>query len=238
MQRYFVNKKNDKFILTDLDFHHIKDVMRIKSNGEIICVYDNKSYLCTITYNNSSYDIKIVNECDNDVELSKDVILYQAVIKNEKFDLVVQKACELGVKEIVPTIFERSVVKVDNKNIENKLTRYNKIIKEACEQSHRQLLANIRPFINLKNIKEDDETLKILAYENNNDQHSLKNILNKIDNYKRIAIVIGPEGGFTIDEVNYLLSIGFISVSLGKRILRSETASIALLAIIASYLEG
>ena len=61
MQRYFVNKKNDKFILTDLDFHHIKDVMRIKSNGEIICVYNNKSYLCTITYNNSSYDIKIVN---------------------------------------------------------------------------------------------------------------------------------------------------------------------------------
>ena len=90
----------------------------------------------------------------------------------------------------------------------------------------------------MKNIKEDDDTLKILAYENNNDQHSLKNILNKIDNYKRIAIVIGPEGGFTIDEVNYLLSIGFISVSLGKRILRSETASIALLAIIASYLEG
>ncbi|MDY2888177.1 MAG: RsmE family RNA methyltransferase [Candidatus Caccosoma sp.] len=238
MQRYFVSKKNDKFILTDLDLHHIKDVMRIKSNGEIICVYDNKSYLCTITYNNSAYDIKIINERDNDVELSKDVILYQAVIKNEKFDLVVQKSCELGVKEIVPTIFERSVVKIDNKNIENKLNRYNKIIKEACEQSHRQVLANIKPFINVKDIKEDDDTLKIMAYENNNDKHSLKNVLNKIDNYKKIAIVIGPEGGFTIDEVNYLLSVGFISVSLGKRILRSETASIALLAIIASYLEG
>ena len=121
MQRYFVKKENEKIVLSSQDLHHIKDVMRIKSNGQIVCVFDNASYLCKIEYDNDSYDVKIIEEITKDVELPKDVILYQALIKNDKFDLVIQKATELGVSMIYPTIFSRSVVKVEKDKMDKKL---------------------------------------------------------------------------------------------------------------------
>lgn len=238
MQRYFVKKENDKFILSESDFHHIKNVMRMKNNDEMICVYDNHSFLCAINYINNSYEIKILNEITKDVELNKQVILYQALIKNDKFDLVMQKATELGVSDIVPTIFSRSVVKVDDNKKDNKLVRYERIVKEACEQSHRQIMPKIHQYINVKNITLDEDTLGLIAYENNGDFSSFYNSLKDVENYKKIAIVIGPEGGFSDDEVKYLTSIGFKNVSLGKRILRSETASMYALSVIAFYLEG
>ena len=238
MQRYFVSKENEKFVLNSNDFHHIKDVMRIKSNGNIICICDNHSYLCSIEYDNSSYDIKIIEEITKDVELTKDVILYQALIKNDKFDLVIQKATELGVTDIVPTAFSRSVVKVEKEKQESKINRYNKIVKEACEQSHRQILPVIHPYIDVKKIKLDEDTLGLIAYENNGNYHSFYEALKDINNYRKIAIVIGPEGGFSDDEVSYLKNEGFKSISLGKRILRSETASMYALSVIGYYLEG
>lgn len=237
MQRYFVNKENEEFILQDSDFHHIKDVMHIKNNGQIICIYDNKSYLCSITYNKNSYQIKVLNDISKDAECSKQIILYQALIRNEKFDLVVQKATELGVSEIVPTSCQRSVIKIENNKENDKLNRYNKIIKEASEQSHRQVLAKCNRYTTIKDIKLDKDTLGILAYENETDKLSLKDSLNNLNSYQKIALVIGPEGGFTIDEITYLLNIGFKSVSLGKTILRSETAAIYLLSVV-NYVLG
>ena len=238
MQRYFVNKIDNEFILSDSDFHHIKNVMRIKNNGNIICGYDNHSYLCEITYFNDSYKIGICEEITNDVELNKQIILYQALIKNDKFDLVIQKATELGVSSIVPTIFSRSVIKVDDSKKDNKISRYEKIVKEACEQSHRQILPTIQNYIKVKNITLDDDTLGLIAYENNGIINSLYNELKNIDKYQKIAIVVGPEGGFSDDEVSYLKQVGFKSVSLGKRILRSETASMFLLSVLSHYIEG
>ena len=238
MQRYFVEKINEKFILSDSDFHHIKNVMRVKNNENIVCVFDNHSYLCKINYTATSYELEVVEEISKDVELTKQVILYQALIKNDKFDLVIQKSTELGVSKIVPTIFSRSVVKVDESKKDNKLSRYEKIVKEACEQSRRQSLPFIDNYIKVKSIKLDDDTLGLIAYENNGDYKSLSNALNELDKYKKVAIVIGPEGGFSDDEVAYLQSIGFKNVSLGKRILRSETASMFLLSVIAHYIEG
>ena len=238
MQRYFVNKIEDKFILSDSDFHHIKNVMRIKENDNIICVYNNHSYLCKIKYENNSYQIIVIEEVTKDVELNKEVLLYQALIKNDKFDLVVQKSTELGVSKIIPTVFNRSIIKVDSSKKDNKLFRYEKIVKEACEQSHRQIMPEVCDYTSVKNIKLDQDTLGLMAYENNGDFKSLFNTLNDTSKYNRIAIVIGPEGGFCDDEVKYLTSIGFKSVSLGKRILRSETASMYLLSVISHYLEG
>ena len=128
-------------------------------------MYDNHSYLCEITYFNDSYKIGICEEITNDVELNKQIILYQALIKNDKFDLVMQKATELGVSSIVPTIFSRSVIKVDDSKKDNKISRYEKIVKEACEQSHRQILPTIQNYIKVKNITLDDDTLGLIAYE-------------------------------------------------------------------------
>ena len=238
MQRYFVSKVNDKFVLSDNDFHHIKNVMRIKNNDHIVCVYDNHSYICQINYIANNYELNIIEEITKDVELNKQVILYQALIKNDKFDLVIQKSTELGVSTIVPTVFSRSVVKVDDSKKDNKLFRYEKIVKEACEQSRRQSLPFIDNYTKVKNIKLDDDTLGLIAYENNGDYKSLSNALNELDKYNKVAIVIGPEGGFSEDEVSYLQSIGFKNVSLGKRILRSETASMYLLSVLAFYIEG
>ena len=139
---------------------------------------------------------------------------------------------------IYPTIFSRSVVKVEKDKMYKKLDRYGKIIKEACEQSRRQVLPEMGNYINVKDIKLDDDTIGFIAYENNNNYKSFNENLTLSDNYNKIAIVVGPEGGFSDDEVKYLVSQGFKNISLGKRILRSETASMYALSVIANYLEG
>ena len=172
MQRYFVKKENDKLILNESDLHHIKNVMRLKSNDQIICVFDNKSYLCSITFSRDDYNITILDNLSKDVELPKNVILYQALIKNDNFDLVVQKATEIGISTISPTIFKRSVIKIESNKQDNKINRYNKIVKEACEQSHRQKLPVVTNYINVKDIKIDDKTLGLVSYENNQNYHS------------------------------------------------------------------
>lgn len=238
MQRYFTTKKNEKMILEDGDFHHIKDVMRIKSGEQIICVCENKTFLCNIIYDNKEYEINIIKEINNKTELKKKVVLYQALIRNENLDLVIQKACELGATDFYPTIFNRNVVKITDDKKENKLNRFRKIAKEAAEQSHRESLMEIHDFIDVNDIKKDKDELALLAYENNNDVYILEKSLNNINDYNKISIVIGPEGGIDNSEVNNLMNKGFINVSLGKRILRSETAAMFSLSLISFYLEG
>lgn len=238
MQHYFVDKINDSFILKDNDFHHVKNVMRIKNMQEIVCIYDSRKYLCQIEYVASSYQIHVLHELKNSTELNKDIILYQALIKNDKFDFVIQKATELGVSKIVPTICKRSIIKVDKNNSLNKINRYQKIIKEASEQSTRSIQPTIDNFIDLKDIELDKDTLGLVAYEKDDDMKSLHNELTSLNEYQKVAIVIGPEGGFEKDEVELLIKKGFHVVSLGNRILRSETASLASIAIIAHYIES
>lgn len=238
MQRYFVEKKNGQFIFKEGDEHHIKNVMRLKNKDQIICIHNGKNYLCEIEYKDKEICLHVLQECEQENELKKDILLYQAVIKNDHFDFVIQKATELGVKKIIPTICERSVVKIENAVQENKkLIRYGRIIKEASEQSRRNELCEILPYCKIKEITLPADTLGLLAYEENGDVHSFANVLKELPKYKKIAIVIGPEGGFTKDEVTYLSSLGFKNISLGKRILRSETASIYTLSVLAYYLE-
>ena len=158
------------------------------------------------------------------------------MIKNDKFDFVIQKATELGVSKIVPTICKRSIIKVDKNNSLNKINRYQKIIKEASEQSTRSIQPIIDNFIDLKDIELDKDTLGLVAYEKDDDMKSLHNELTSLNEYQKVAIVIGPEGGFEKDEVELLIKKGFHVVSLGNRILRSETASLASIAIIAHYI--
>ncbi len=238
MQHYFVKKENNNFRFNYNDFHHVKDVMRLKNNDEIICIFENKSFLCNILYTNNDYKINVIKELENDNELPIDIILYQALIKNDKFDLIIQKACELGVKEIYPLITSRSVVKIDKDNLNKKIMRYEKIVKEAAEQSTRLVCPSINEPINIKDIEIEKDTLPIIAYEKDQNVFSLQNILKDVKSYKKVAIVIGPEGGFSIEEINMLLNKGFKEVSLGKRILRAETASFFAISIISHYIEG
>ncbi len=238
MQHYFVDKKNQNFYFKDCDFHHVKNVMRIKNMGEIVCIYDKKKYLCQIEYVANSYHIHILHEIEETKELKIDIILYQALIKNDKFDLVIQKATELGVAGIVGLICNRSIIKIDEKNMPSKIQRYQKIIKEACEQSTRSIIPSFLNYCHIKDIVLEKDTLGLIAYEKNKETESFVEKLKNLSKYKKIALVIGPEGGFEPSEVEALIAKGFHSISLGNRILRSETAAIASLAILSHYIES
>ena len=151
MQRYFANKKENKIILGDGDVHHLLHVMRNKKGDEIEAVADNKLYCCLINSTNP-LDIEISYEIPVDSELHNEVALFFALAKGDKIDFVIQKATELGVHKIVLIKTERCVVKLTQDDFIRKLDRYNKIAKEASEQSHRLVVPEIVGVIDIKNI--------------------------------------------------------------------------------------
>lgn len=237
MQHYFLIKNNDQFQLQESDIHHIKHVMRMKSHDQMIGIYEGKHYLCEIVLQKEDVYINVIKILDKQTKLAKKVILCQAVIKNDKFDFVVQKACELGADVLIPILFRYSVVKVDGKE-QAKLQRYEKISKEACEQSQRTSKMEIQNYLSVKDLKIKENTLAIMAYENEKNSQSFSDVLRDLEKYDAILLLIGPEGGFSSDEVKYLQQQGFHSVSFGSRILRSETAALYGLSVISYMLEG
>ena len=161
------------------------------------------------------------------------IILYQGLPKSSKMDFIVQKATEIGVKEIYPIITNRTVVKIDNnKKEKNKVDRWNKISEEAAKQSKRDIIPKVNSVLSFKemiNILKDEENI-LVPYENQ-EGIGIKDIIKKISN-KKIHVIIGPEGGFEEEEIEELKDIGSNTVSLGPRILRTETAGIVALSIL------
>lgn len=234
MQHYFVNRKEDnRFIFDKETSHHLINVMRVHNNETIICVYEKKFYKCNIEINGKEINAIISEEFNINNELNMHINLIYGIPKGDKLDLVLQKATELGVKEITLLNSERSIVKFDSSKLDSKYERFNKIIKNAAEQSKRNIIPILNKPINIENIPLND--INLIAYEEEsvNNQSTLFNILNNDLNNKIINIVIGPEGGFSEKEVEYLVNKGYKRVSLGKRILRSETACLDLISIIA-----
>lgn len=236
MQQYFVNEINGKFRLKDEDFYHLTTVLRAK-NKKIICVKDDEAYLCNFVFDGNEYEIEIIEKQDRFNELPVNIELYQALIRNENFDLVLQKATELGVSAISPTVFLRNVVKIDKSREESKIKRYEAIVKNASEQSHRNIVPEILNITNVKDITILDDEIGIVCFEKCEITKNLSSIKSVIKNAKKIKIVIGPEGGITDEEHLLLTSKGFYSISLGKRILRSETAAFNILSILEYILE-
>lgn len=237
MQQYFVNIIDNKIVLKDEDLYHLVKVLRAKEKRKIICVIDDKKFFCEFSGDTSSYTVEIIYEIESNPELDVDIELYQALIRNENFDLVLQKSTELGVKSISPTIFRRNVVKIDKNKEEAKLLRYQTILKNSAEQSHRLIVPNILPITRVEDIKLELGEIGIVAYENEKNI-SLKSIEDEIKQSNKIKIVIGPEGGITKEEYSALISKGFKSITLGKRILRSETAAFNILSVISYILEN
>lgn len=234
MQRYFAHKQGNKILLEDGDIHHLLHVMRAKVGEEIEAVCNQKLYSC-IVKNTSPLDIEINYEILVDSELPCHVTLFFALAKGDKIDLVVQKATELGVSRIVLINTERSVVRYNEKDIEHKLERFKKIVKEASEQSHRVIIPEIVGAYDIDKIPDSLlEDINLLAYEK---EAGKSNLISSIDKKHSVSIIIGPEGGFSIKEVDYLVNRGFKLVSLGKRILRTETAAINALSVIGFLLE-
>lgn len=200
--------------------YQLKKVLRV-NNGYIFRMVDGNHVVYKCQYLDSN--ALVVDKLDENNELDFDITVILALLKNDKFDFAVQKLTELGVKRIVPYMARRSVVKQGKGN--NKLDRLTKIAKEASEQSHRNYVPEICDFCSINDLPKYKSDINLIAYEKDDKRISdLKG--------KSFTIVIGPEGGFEPSEYNEIVSLGFDSISLGKRILRAETAAIYLSSVI------
>ncbi len=235
MQRYFLKKENS-YELTSDDIFHILKVMRMKMFDQFEIVNDEGVFLAKIT-NVIPFSYEIVKKIEENNEINGYIRLLYCIPKGEKLDLVIQKATELGVKEVVLINSSRCVAKIDSKNKEKKLERFNKIIKEATEQSKRDQLMILNDVIDYKNIDKYDADLSFIAFENESKKDEI-NVLNYLSSLKgkTINILIGPEGGFSQEEVDYAIEKGYQLTSLGKRILRSETACLSLISIFSYFM--
>lgn len=225
MQRYFYEKIDKKLLLNKEDSYHIVKVMRKDLGEKIEIVSDKKVYVTEIiSITNDLVTVEVIEEKETDNELKCEVVIAQALVKEQKMDYILQKATELGVSEIIPLETIRSIVKL-NKKEDKKIIRWQNIVKEASEQSKRNVIPKISGVTSIKRLTELDNFKYKLLCTVNEASRSIKTVLSNIKDSDRILIVIGPEGGFDPKEEAYLIDSGFTSISLGDRVLRTETAS-------------
>lgn len=224
MQQYFVSEKisiGSKIRLNNDDIYHLRKVLRKGSDYTFrICDRDRDIYLGHLLEDDSCLIDSYTGENN---ELDHDVTCILSLIKSDKFELCIQKLVELGVKRIVPFSAERSVVKIKD---DKKLVRLQKIAREAAEQSHRNLIPEITPVCTIKDLKDYMSEYNYICYES-------EKRIGEISPKGSITYLIGPEGGFSDKEYEKICTMGFESISLGKRILRAETAAIYMTSIIA-----
>ena len=252
MPKFFVGNNqiiNDTIYIKDKDVNHIKKVLRKNIEDEITICNENtkQDYLCKITnIEENEITCKILKELETNVESNIEVSIFQGLPKADKMELIIQKSVELGVHDITPIEMKRCVVKLKEKDKTKKIERWQKISEVAAKQCGRNYIPKIN---NIENLKEISEKIKdydavLVAYEEEK-ENTLKNELkllkkdNKENNKKiKIAIVIGPEGGMDKEEINTLEKNGAKIITLGKRILRTETVALNILSIIMYELEN
>lgn len=233
MQQYFAKDKiNNRFILDDQDYFHIEKVMRMRDGDTVYVCFNEIMHECNVKFYNGKCNIELVRETVINNELDCNITLVYGLPKGDKFEFVVQKASELGVSNIVPFAACRSISVISKDKEDKKLERWNKIAKEASEQSKRNKLVKVEKVCDLEGILEYKSKLNLIAYEDVSNEGCNKLFRLLKDRCDSITLVVGPEGGFEQREVDYLLDNGFEVVSLGKRILRSETAPLFLLSVI------
>ena len=252
MPKFFVENnqiKNDTIYIKDKDVNHIKKVLRKNIEDEITICNENtkQDYLCKIiNIEENEIICKILKELETNVESNIEVSIFQGLPKADKMELIIQKSVELGVQDITPIEMKRCVVKLKEKDKTKKIERWQKISEVAAKQCGRNYIPKINNIENLKEISEKikDYDVVLVAYEEEK-ENTLKNELkllkkdNKENNKKiKIAIVIGPEGGMDKEEINTLEKNGAKIITLGKRILRTETVALNILSIIMYELEN
>ena len=231
MQRYFSDQKNnDEFILNSDDSFHIKKVMRMNIHDKIEIIYQKQVYICEIVNLDNLVKVRLLKIDNENHELKKKVIICQSLVNEQKMDLILQKGTELGAYAFYPYKSLNSVVKENDKS-SKKIIRWQRIVKEASEQSKRNVIPKVYDFIDINDLKKFKNALKIICTVNETTK-SLKTVLQSNLTYDTIIIVIGPEGGFSINEEKILIDNGFIAVSLGSRVLRTETASLVVLSML------
>jgi 16S rRNA (uracil1498-N3)-methyltransferase len=227
MQRYFVkaNQINNNLItIIDKDAHHIKDVMRFKHRDLVIVnTEDGDLYQAKIIeFTKKEVILEITSKMDNDYK-PLNLVLGISLIKKDNFELILQKTTELGIRKIIPLKTERSIIKIDD--FDKKKLRYQTIVKEASEQSERTILPIIADETEITNIDLSEYDYKFICFAREN-SNLINNELKSYQPNKKALVLIGPEGGFSPSEITKYLKLGFTTVSLGKTILRAETAAI------------
>lgn len=248
MRKFFVNDENvveNKINILGTDVNHIKNVLRLKKDDEIqICNQKtHENYICKIlNIENNCIQTEILKKIEALAEGNIELHIFQGLPKADKMELIIQKGTELGVSKFIPVSFKRSIVKLSGKDEIKKIERWQKIAEVAAKQCHRDLVPEVKNIITVKNICHliSEYDIVLVAYEEEL-QNYIKNELLKIKNTKeklKIAVVIGPEGGIEKEEVEILKEAGAKIISLGKRILRTETVALQTASIIMYELEN
>jgi 16S rRNA (uracil1498-N3)-methyltransferase len=228
MQKFFItlDEFESKILSKDTSFQLI-NVLRSKVNDQFLVGVIDKTYLVQISkIENKNVAFEVIEEKTGNSELPFFVSLFQGYPKGDKLENIIKYGTQLGVHEFHPTLMKRSVFKLDSNKKDNKLERFNKIAKEAAEQSFRDVCPTVVDIKQLNKIDFSGYDIKILCYEEsakNDETSAFKRIVKSIKTNDKIAVIVGPEGGITPEEVEYLTNQGFISVGLGPRILRTET---------------
>lgn len=245
MQQFFAEPswiRENKIYMQGADVNHIKNVLRMKP-GEDVRVNDGrgKTYLCCISsYEEQTAVLDILKELDSDTELPSRIILFQGLPKGDKMEWIVQKAVELGAYSIVPFAAKRSVVKLDEKKAAKKQARWQLIAKGAAEQSGRGIIpevSTVRTFAEALGMAGELDVV-LIPYELEEGMKETVRILEEIAPGQSVGIFIGPEGGFEEEEVERAKAAGAHAVTLGKRILRTETAGLTTLSVLMYHLES
>jgi len=250
MYKFFVspsqiNKEQNRVVITGPDVNHIKNVLRMKKGEEVSISNgkDGREYCCAILEMHEDsvlLELRFIKEEGS--ELPVTVTLFQGLPKADKMELIIQKCVELGVTRIVPVSMKRCVVKLDDKKSASKIERWQAIAESAAKQSKRGIVTEITPVMTFENAVGEAarSDIRLLPYEmaDNKAMNETRKIFENIKPGSDISVFIGPEGGFDEGEIEMAKAVGLRTITLGKRILRTETAGMTVMSWIVLMTEG
>lgn len=243
MYNFFVNadnKKDNYYFICDDDFNHIKNVLRMTVGEQFLVSCEGVSDLCCLeSIESDTVVAKIIEPNYQNTSLPINIHLFQGLPKSDKLELIIQKAVELGVTTVTPVSMKRSIVKIDDKKKKSKQERWQAIAEAAAKQSKRTAVPEVCDILSYKEFitKAKELDLLLVPYECAEGMSATKTALSEIKNGMNVGIIIGPEGGFEPKEIEDALEIGGKVISLGSRILRTETAAITTIAMCMLYSE-
>ncbi len=232
LNRFFCEEEivDQKITLTGDTAHHIKNVLKLHEGEQLILIKNEKELLCNIDkIEKNSIIVYVWEERCRASENPVNITLFQGIPKGDKMDFITEKATEAGAFAIIPLKLSRCIAKIEGKDVPKKTERFFKIAKSAAQQCGRVKIPVIGAPVTLKEADFSAYDLKLVCYEDEVGT-TLKDVLEQAMAPKNIAVVIGPEGGISPEEINLLCEKGFCCVSLGQRILRTETAGLYTLA--------
>ena len=244
MHRFFAEPGQigeKEIVITGADVNHIRNVLRMRADEEVL-IADGQGaeYRCKLTeLGENEVRAQILWKLDGNAELASAITLFQGLPKSDKMDFIVQKCVELGVSRIVPVSTKRAVVKLDAKKEQTRLKRWNTISESAAKQSGRGVIPEVSGVMSFGKALEEAKKLDVLLipYERAEHMAETRRVMGEIRPGQSVGIFIGPEGGFEESEVEEAVAAGAQAITLGRRILRTETAGLAVMAMLGYLLE-